>query len=94
MVVLLAVTVATSSRAMVRRVVVAEDLDGAIVGFERVVEGELVFGKAERLAARVGVAHILGKRDELLNDLAQSRWRDSDTCEWPARASSAKSAPG
>ena len=54
-------TVSTSSRAMARSVVVAQHLDGAVVRLQRVVEGELVVGQAQRprpraLASRISLA--------------------------------------
>ena len=50
-------------------VVVAEHLDRAVVGLQGVVEGQLVVGQAEFLAAAAGLAHLLGQLDQLLDDL-------------------------
>lgn len=42
---------------------VAEDLHGAVVGLERVVEGEFVLRKSQLLAAGVRLAYLVGERD-------------------------------
>ena len=44
-------TACTSSRAMVLQCRLAEHLDGAVVDFQRVVEGDFIVGQAELLAA-------------------------------------------
>ena len=62
-------TVTTSSCAICLSVVVAEHGDRAVVGLERVVEGQLVLVQAKLLPALVRLAHLLGKLDELLDDL-------------------------
>jgi hypothetical protein len=49
--------------------VVTEDLDRAVVGFQRVVERELIVGESELLASRSGCAHILRELDQLLDHL-------------------------
>src|SRR5690606_37343171 len=49
--------------------VVAEYLDGAVVGFKGGVEGQLVLGQPQRLATRIRFAHVLRQRNQLLDDL-------------------------
>jgi len=48
---------------------VAQHLDGAVVGFQRVVERQLVLRESELLAAGVRLAHVLGELDQLLDHL-------------------------
>lgn len=48
---------------------VAQDLDGAVVGFEGVVEGELVGGEPELLAAGACCAQLFGELDQLFDHL-------------------------
>ena len=62
-------TVSTSSRAMSAERVVAKDLNRTVVGFERVVEGELVLRQPEFVTAGVGLPHLAGKLDQLLYHL-------------------------
>ena len=54
---------------MVRRVVVAQHLDGAVVDLQGVVEGEFVLGQPRASPRCVGLAHLLGQLDQLLDDL-------------------------
>ena len=49
--------------------VVAKHLDRAVVGLECVVEGELVLRQPEFVAPGVGLAHLAGKLDQLLDHL-------------------------
>ena len=49
--------------------VVAEHLHRAIVGLQRVVEGQLVLAETEFLTTGVGLPHFLRKLDQLLDDL-------------------------
>ena len=49
--------------------IVSEHLHRAVVGLQRVVEGQLVFGETELFSSRVGLSHLPGKLDQLLDDL-------------------------
>ena len=48
---------------------VAEDLHGAVVRLERVVEGEFVFGEAQLLASGGRLAHVAGELEQDLEHL-------------------------
>ena len=48
---------------------VAQHLHRAVVGFQSVVEGQLIIAQAQLLAAGVGLPHVLCKLDKLLDDL-------------------------
>jgi hypothetical protein len=41
--------------------IVAEDVDGALVGAEGIVEGDLILGETETVAARMGLLHLGGE---------------------------------
>ena len=49
--------------------IVAEHLHRAVIGFQRVVEGQLIITQTQSLAAGVGLPHLLRKLDQLLDDL-------------------------
>ena len=61
-------TVATSSRAIARSRLVPQHGHRAVVRLEGVVEGELVLGEPELLAALLGRPDVLGELDQLLDD--------------------------
>ena len=48
---------------------VAQHLHRAVVGLQRVVEGQLVIRQPQPLAARVGLPHVSRKLDQLLDHL-------------------------
>ncbi len=48
---------------------ITEDLDGAVVHFKSIVEGEFVVGEAQVNAASAGFAHLFSKLDQFLDDL-------------------------
>ena len=48
---------------------VAQHLDGAVVGFEGVVEGDFVVGKPELIATSTGLPQVAGKLDQFLDHL-------------------------
>jgi hypothetical protein len=50
---------------MVRRGFITQDLDGAVIDFQGVVEGQLVVGQAQALASLAGFTHLAGQLDEL-----------------------------
>ncbi len=87
-------TVVASSRAMSRRVGVAENLDGAVVGLQRVVEGEFVVVEAEFFAATLGLAHLFGEGDEFLDDLRRLDGAVLVAVDAIAPASRRRSGPG
>jgi hypothetical protein len=47
---------------------ITEDINRAVVGGEGVVEGDLVFGEAERFAALAGLVHFLGQIDQRIDN--------------------------
>ena len=49
--------------------VVAEDLNGAVVGLQRVVEGQLVLGQPQPFSTGVVFVHVLRQLDQLFDDL-------------------------
>ena len=53
------------------QLVVAEDLDGAVVRFQGVVEGQLLLAEAELLATLVGLPHVPRQLDQLGDDLGR-----------------------
>jgi len=62
-------TVETNSRAIPHSVSSPSIFTALSLRLERVVEGELVLGKPERLAPGVGLARLAGQRDQLLDHL-------------------------
>ena len=54
---------------MVLRVFIPQDPDGAVVGFQGIVEGQLVLAEAQVLSPPGGFVHLLRQPDQLLDDL-------------------------
>ena len=51
--------------------IIAQNFDGAVVDFQRVVKREFVRGEMELLTAPTCFAHVFGKLDQLLDDLGR-----------------------
>ena len=62
-------TASTSSLAILLQCFVAQHLYCAVVNLQGIVEGQLILGQTEILAAFMGSFHLLGQLDELFDDL-------------------------